>query len=152
LRRVGLEVHRLSLAASTIRQVRAAVTSADVVAVSGGDPFHLLAVARAVGFGDAVSLALRAGATYIGYSAGATLVGPTLAPLIMTSPFTPPSQLNLTGLGLVDVLILAHDDHAGRHERHLAAQAVFGDRVRLIMLRDGDVVLHDDGSESILRH
>lgn len=148
--RVGLEVARVALTASTAQQTHAAVTAADVVAVSGGDPFHLLAVARRAAFGDAVRAALHAGAVYIGYSAGAMLAAPTLEPLSMTSPFTPPPQLEVAGLGLVDVLILPHDDHAGRHDRHVSAQAAFGDQVRLITLRDGDVSLHDDGRESIL--
>jgi hypothetical protein len=62
----------------------------------------------------------------------------------------PPPTLDLTGLGLVDVLVLPHDDLPGRHERHVAAQAAFGQRVRLITLRDGDVLLHDKGHEQLL--
>jgi hypothetical protein len=79
------------------------------------------------------------------------LAAPTLEPLSMTSPFTPPPELELTGLGLIDVLILPHDDRPGRHGKHLSAQAAFGDYVRLITLRDGDVFIRDDGRESILR-
>jgi dipeptidase E len=152
LGRAGLEVSRLTLAASTVPTTHSAVTAADVVAVSGGDPFHLLAVARRAGFGDAVRAALDTGTVYIGYSAGAMLAAPTLEPLSLTSPFTPPPELELTGLRLVDILILPHDDHPGRHDKHRCAQAAFGDRVRLVTLPDGDVFLHDDGRESILRH
>jgi dipeptidase E len=151
LSRAGLDVVRLDLATSTPPQTHSAVTAADVVAVSGGDPFHLLVVARRVGFGDAVRAALDAGTVYVGYSAGAMLAAPTLEPLSMTSPFTPPPELELTGLGLVDVLILPHDDHPGRRDKHRCAQAAFGHDVRLITLRDGDVLVHDDGRESILR-
>jgi dipeptidase E len=151
LDRAGLEVARLTLATSAAPQTHSAIAAADVVAVSGGDPFHLLGVARRAGFGDALPAALHAGTVYIGYSAGAMLVAPTLEPLSVTSPFKPPPQLELTGLGLVDLLILPHDDHPGRHDKHRCAQAAFGDDVRLITLRDGDVFLHDDGRESILR-
>ena len=151
LRRADFDVACLALAGSTAQQVRSAIRAADVVAISGGDPFHLLAVARRVALGDAVRPALETGAVYIGYSAGAMLAGPTLRPLSLTSPFTPPQGLDLTGLGLVDVLVLPHDDHDGRHDRHLAAQAAFGEHVRLITLRDGDVFLHEDGHESVLR-
>jgi dipeptidase E len=143
----GLDVVRLALATSTPAQTHSAITAADVVAVSGGDPFHLLLVARRVGFGDAVRAALDAGTVYVGYSAGAMLAAPTLEPLSMTSPFTPPPELELTGLGLVDVLILPHDDHPGRRDKHRCAQAAFGHDVRLITLRDGDVLVHDDGRE-----
>lgn len=150
LSEADLDVTRLALAGSTTQEIRSALDAAHVVAVSGGDPFHLLAVAGRVAFGDAVRAALNTGAVYIGYSAGAMIAGPTLRPLSMTSPFMPPPRLDLTGLGLVDVLVLPHDDHPGRHDQHLAAQAAFGD-VRLITLRDGDVFLHDHGHESVLR-
>jgi dipeptidase E len=152
LERAGLTVTRLALAGATRRTTREVVGAAGVVAVSGGDPFHLLAVARCAGFGDAARAALESGAVYVGYSAGAMVAGPTLEPLSLTSPFIPPPGLDLTGLGLIDLLILPHDDHPGRHDRHLAAQATFGDRVRLIPLRDGDVLVHDDGRESVRRH
>jgi dipeptidase E len=148
--RAGLEVARLTLGTSTAPRTQSAVTAADVVAVSGGDPFHLLAVARRAGFSDAVRAALHTGTVYIGYSAGAMLAAPTLEPLSVTSPFTVPPELELTGLGLVDVLILPHDDHPGRHDKHRCAEAAFGHDVRLITLRDGDVFFHDDGHESIL--
>ncbi len=151
LSRAGFDVARLALAASTVEQVRSAVMASDVVAVSGGDPFHLLALARQVAFGEAVGSALEAGTVYVGYSAGAMIAGPTLEPLSMTSPFTPPPDLDLTGLALVDVLVLPHDDQPGRHDRHLATQATFANRVWLLTLRDGDVLLHDDGHESLLR-
>jgi dipeptidase E len=151
LRDAGFEVARMVLAGSTAQQVRSALSAADVLAVSGGDPFHLLAVARRVALGDAVALALEAGTVYLGYSAGAMLAGPTLEPLVITSPFTPPPSLELTGLGLVDVIVLPHDDHPGRHDRHLAAQAAFGDHVRLIPLRDGDVFLHHEGHDWLIR-
>jgi dipeptidase E len=151
LRGAGLDVARVALGASTARQVHSAVTTADVVAVSGGDPFYLLAVARRAALGHAISTALQTGVVYVGYSAGAMLVGPNLAPISITSPFTPSPDLELTGLGLIDVLILPHDDRPGRHDRHLSAQAAFGDQVRLVTLRDGDVFLHDRGRESILR-
>lgn len=151
LTRAGLEVTRVPLAASTAQQAHTAVAAADVIAVSGGDPFHLLAVAGEAAFGDAVCAALQAGAVYLGYSAGAMLAAPTLEPLTITSPFRPPPRLDLTGLGLVDVLVLPHDDRPGRHDKHVAAQAAFGERVRLVTLRDGDVLVHHDGHESILR-
>ena len=153
LSEAGFDVARLSLAGSSAERVRSAVQASDVLAVSGGDPFHLLAVARRAAFGTAARAALHAGTVYIGYSAGAMVAGPTLEPALMTSPFTPSPdlELDLTGLGLVDVLVLPHDGRPGRHERNLAAQAAFAGRVRSVALRDGDVLVVADGTESLLR-
>jgi hypothetical protein len=58
---------RPTLAASTAQQIRSVVTAADVVALSGGNPFHLLAVGRRVAFGDAVRSATTALWTFAGH-------------------------------------------------------------------------------------
>jgi dipeptidase E len=131
----GLEVERREVEDLT------ALEPFDVIAVSGGDPFALLAAARAAGFAATVRAALDGGALYIGYSAGAIVAGPTLEPLALTSPFPPSAGLDLTGLGLTDVLVLPHHNRPGRAERNAAAQAAFADRVRLKPLRDGEFVI-----------
>jgi dipeptidase E len=147
----GLAVERIDLDTVDAPGVHVALKSADVLAVSGGDPFHLLQAARRTGFADAARAALAADAVYVGYSAGAMLAGPTLEPLRWTSPFPAPSTLDLTGLGLSDVLVLPHHDRAGRAERHAKAQMLFGDRVKLVPLRDGEFVI-DDGSRITVVH
>jgi dipeptidase E len=136
----GLSVERVDLDEAA---PLAAVEAADVIVVSGGDPFHLLRAARRSGFDAAARAALAAGAVYVGYSAGAIVAGPSLEPLRCTSPFAPPADLDLTGLGLADVLVLPHHNRPGRAERHARAQRAFGDRVRLVPLRDGEVVIED---------
>jgi dipeptidase E len=137
----GLAVARVDLEddAPSLEAIRAA----DVIAVSGGDPFHLLLVARRTNFGPAARAALANGAVYVGYSAGAMVAGPTLGPLRLTSPFDPPDATDLTGLRLTDVLILPHDNRPGRAERNAAAVAAYGGQVRLIVLRDGEFVVQD---------
>jgi dipeptidase E len=104
LRGAGFGISRLDLERADNAALRAAVTSADVVAVSGGDPFRLLAAARQVRFGEALRNALAVGTVCLGYSAGAVLVGPTLESLLVTSPFSPPPGMELGGLALVDLL------------------------------------------------
>ncbi|MEZ0291986.1 MAG: Type 1 glutamine amidotransferase-like domain-containing protein [Solirubrobacteraceae bacterium] len=141
----GLVVERLDLDAATPEAVREQVAAADVLAVSGGDPFHLLAAARRTGFGSAARAALDGGAVYVGLSAGAMVAGPTLEPLRLTSPFAPPPWLDLAGLRLSAVLVLPHHDRPGRAERNAAAVAAYGDRHRIEPLRDGDVLVDDGG-------
>jgi dipeptidase E len=146
----GLAVERIDLDEADAPGVRVALQSTDVLVVSGGDPFHLLQAARRISFADAAREALRAGAVYVGYSAGAMLAGPTLEPLRWTSPFPAPPALDLTGLGLADVLVLPHHDRAGRAERHNKAQMLFGDRVKLVPLRDGELVIQEGSRITVL--
>jgi dipeptidase E len=147
----GLDVVRIDLEQVAPPQVRAALASADVLVVSGGDPFYLLRAARRTGFASAARAALASGAVYVGYSAGAMLAAPTLEPLRWTSPFTAPPTLELTGLDLADVLVLPHHDRTGRAERHAEAQRVFADRVRLVPLRDGELVIQEGSKLTVLR-
>ncbi len=146
----GLDVERVDLDAATPDEVHGRVTAADVVAVSGGDPFYLLAAARRTRLGAAAREALADGAVYVGYSAGAMVAGPTLEPLRLTSPFSPPADLDLTGMGLTEVLVLPHHDRPGRAERHATAEAAFAGRVRLQALRDGELVIDDGGTISVV--
>lgn len=146
----GLEVERLDLDAMAA-ETDARLAAADVIAVSGGDPFYLLAAARRTGFADGVRAALGRGAVYVGYSAGAMVAGPSLEPLRLTSPFTPPLGLDLTGLGFTRVLVLPHHDRPGRAKQHAAAHAAFAATLRLEPLRDGDVVIEADGRVEVLR-
>lgn len=136
LRAAGLGVTRLDLDDATPEQVAAAVAAADVVAVSGGDPFHLVAAARRARFGEAVR-----GTPYVGYSAGAMVAGPTLEPLRLTSPFAPPPGLDLAGLGLTGVLVLPHHGRPGRAAKHAEAIARYGATVELRVLSDGEVLV-----------
>jgi dipeptidase E len=147
----GLAVERIDLDEVDAPGVRIALKSTDVLVISGGDPFHLLQAARRTGFADAAREGLAAGAVYVGYSAGAMLAAPTLEPLRRTSPFTAPPTLELTGLGLADVLVLPHHDRPGRAERHAEAQSLFADRVNLVPLRDGDLVIQEGSKLTVLR-
>lgn len=146
----GLAVERIDLDELDAPGAHAALKSTDVLVVSGGDPFHLLQAAHRTSFADAARDALAAGAVYVGYSAGAMLAGPTLAPLGLTSPFPAPSTVDLTGLGLADVLVLPHHDRPGRAERHAKAQRLFGDQVKLVPLRDGELVIQQDSRVTVL--
>lgn len=121
----------------------------DLIVVGGGDPFALLAAARASGFDHAVGEAVARGATYVGISAGALLAGPTLAPAAVTSPFAPADGLDLSALGLVDVVVLPHDDRPGRAARHDEAAARFPD-LALVRLRDDEGLLVDDGGHRVV--
>jgi dipeptidase E len=108
------------------------------VACSGGDPFHLLGAMRRSGFDRAVA---RAGGRihYLGMSAGAAVAGPSLAPLVGVSPFTPADGLD--GLRLAHVVPLVHDDRPGRRALHERAHRETGRDHRLLTLTDAEVAV-----------
>lgn len=116
------------------------VPKVDAIFVSGGNPFRLLHACRSSGFDRALAAFVSAGRPYIGASAGAMVVGPTLEPIATISPFPRPPNFDSSALGLADRLVLPHDDHPGRREAHARAQSHHGTSLRLLTITDDETV------------
>lgn len=149
LERCGLRLVRLDLDEPT-SDVEGDLGRADVVFVGGGDPFHLLAAARRSGFDAAAAAFVSSGRPYVGMSAGAILVGPTLEPVTLTSPHRPAAGQPLDGVGLVEQVVLPHHDREGRAERHRVALERFGGSVTLVPLRDDEALVVDGGAAAVV--
>lgn len=72
---------------------------------------------------------------------GARVCGPTLQPVSISSPFTPPRNLVFRALELTDRLILPHQDRPGRAALHREAARARADSVPMDVLWD-DEALH----------
>lgn len=83
--------------------------AAEAVVVGGGNTFHLLRELRRLGFLPALRQRVRAGAPYIGWSAGANLAGPTIR-TTNDMPVCDPGGLD--ALGLVPFQINPHYTNA----------------------------------------
>lgn len=128
------------------------LSACDLVVVTGGDPFHLLARARASGFDRAVRDAVQRGVPYVGISAGAIVAGPSLEPHVLSSTFVPPRGLvDLAGFGLTDRVVLPHHGRPGRDALHDAAMARYGERYRLEPIDDDEALVVDDGAVTRVR-
>lgn len=105
----GFHVTDLELAGQEIGEVRAALASADLVFVAGGNTFVLLREAIRSGFRDVVPGLVRQGLIYVGSSAGSLLAGPTIDPARFgDDPDEAPGFTERAGLGLVDVVPVVH--------------------------------------------
>lgn len=145
LLRAQVTAERLDIDTASSDEIERALDAAGVIAVSGGDPFYLLASARRSGFEVAVRAAVSRGVVYLGLSAGAMIAGPSLEPLRLSSPFAAPDGLDLTAMGLTDVLVLPHHNAPGRALRHDAARKAYGHTIRLVPLYDHELLVIDDG-------
>lgn len=125
--------------------IAARLAACDLVIVTGGDPFHLLARARASGLDRALREPLARGVPYVGVSAGAIVAGPSLEPHVLASPFAPPPGLALEGLALTDQVVLPHHDREERALLHDVARQKYGERFSLVPLRDDEALTITDG-------
>lgn len=153
---LGCSVTRVDLSAAGVGDRLAA---ADVVVLGPGNPYALLVAVHAApptAGGDALRAVLAEhSGLVVGISGGAVVLGPSLGPLVTTSPFTPPAE-RLSTIGRTDVVILAHegvvDEHGDRSERNRRAIASWGSDLDLVPLRDDQAVTVDrDGTWRVVR-
>jgi dipeptidase E len=136
------------------RSAKAAVRKAEAVVVGGGNTFHLLKTLHDKELVAAIRDRVRAGAPYIGWSAGANVACPTMK-TTNDMPIVEPKSLRAAGL--VGFQINPHyldvhpQGHGGetREERLLEfIQANPG--MYVVGLREGSLLRVEDGRVSLL--
>ena len=142
----GLGVEIVSVH-ETAHEARA-VADADAILVGGGNTFHLLREMRVRGLVEAVRGRVRAGATYVGWSAGSNLACPTIRTTNDMPIVEPPS---FEALGFVPVQINPHytDAHPDGHQGETRAQrlaefVVANPGVPVVGLPEGTALRIDD--------
>jgi dipeptidase E len=117
---LGCELAVLDLATAEADEVKKALVTVDGVFLTGGNAHLLLWRARRSGFAELVVPTVESGSLlYIGTSAGALLAGSDLAPAAAEGNRSAVPELASTrGLGLVDFMILPHDQEPDRAARH----------------------------------
>ena len=99
---------------------RADFSTYNVIYVCGGNTFKLLKYARETNFKDAIVKLLGRGGVYIGVSAGAIILTPTVQ--IAASVDPEPNEVgitNLEGFGLIDFEV--HPHYNPSHDKELTA-------------------------------
>lgn len=135
---LGLEIE----AAHAVADPSAAVADAEVIIVGGGNTFQLLKCCRELGLLPAIAARVRAGAAYIGWSAGANLACPTIC-TTNDMPIADPG--GFAALGLIDFQINPHYTNAlpvghqgeTRNQR-IAELLVANPQMRVVGLPEGD--------------
>lgn len=102
---LGLQIE----AAHAVADPCAAVAEAEMIIVGGGNTFQLLKCCRELGLLATIATRVRAGAAYIGWSAGANLACPTIC-TTNDMPIVEPG--GFAALGLVDFQINPHYTNA----------------------------------------
>lgn len=141
---LGLEVEGVHTQADPV----AAVRDAEIIIVGGGNTFHLVKRCRELGLLTAIAERVRAGALYIGWSAGANLACPTLC-TTNDMPIVDPGGFD--ALGLIPFQINPHytnalpAGHRGEtRQQRLAELLQARPEMRVIGLPEGDWLEVDD--------
>jgi dipeptidase E len=122
-------------------EINARLDAVDALFVTGGNAFYLMQQLRRKNLAATLADRIRHGLPYLGVSAGAAILGPTLAPLAtLDDPAAAPHLQGQAGLGFVPFVPLPHygaPKYADRYERILADLSA---KYRLVTFRDDQAI------------
>jgi dipeptidase E len=136
------------------RSAKAAVRKAEAVVVGGGNTFQLLKRLHEKALVAAIRDRVRAGAPYIGWSAGANVACPTMK-TTNDMPIVEPASLKATGLVRFQINPHYLDAHPQGHggetrEERLLEFIEANPGVYVVGLREGSILRVEDGRVSLL--
>jgi len=134
---LGYRVTDVDIEMRTVNDLRAELSTFDVIFVAGGLVSYLAEQSRRSGFNAIIRGLLRDGKVYVGSSAGSMILGPTVEPFIEEEMAELPAGFVIESaecINLVDYVILPHDD--SYRNAHDAVMAKYGDRHTFVRLTD----------------
>lgn len=148
---LGMLVEDYDIKGKTEEELYELLKEKDVIFVAGGNTFYLLYHAKQSGFDKVVSRLVAEGKLYIGSSAGSVLVGPTIEPVkTLDDPDDAPALKSLSGIGLVDFVVLPHYGNEKYEERYQSILNEWSKKIPLQLLRDDQAILSEDGHTTML--
>lgn len=148
---MGFRVVDVPLEGQDQTGLRRQLQETDAIFVAGGNTFYLLQQARKSGFDGLVAELVNEGTPYIGASAGAVLVGPSIAPAQnLDDPAAAPGLTDFTGLGLIDFVVLPHYGNPKYEATYTEIIHIYRDRYRLIPLKDDQAIRVTDREHEII--
>jgi dipeptidase E len=144
LQRLGYDVTVLDLKQRVMSYAELEKTT-DILYVVGGHTFYLMDVLRQTGFDQIIKTWIAAGHWYVGASAGAVILGPSIAPAsTIDDPSIVPHLISHDGLDVIEHMILPH--HGKKRYasvyNHIITQ--FGTQFDLVPLRDNEALIYSD--------
>ena len=136
------------------RSPKAAVKQAEAIVVGGGNTFQLLATLHGKGLVEAIRARVRAGAPYIGWSAGANVACPTMK-TTNDMPIVEPASLKAAGLVRFQINPHYLDVHPPGHggetrEERLLEFIAANSGIHVVGLREGSILRVEDRSIRLL--
>ena len=126
---------------------RNVLEQSDVVFLGGGNTFTLLSEVRRSGFDELLRELHGSGKIFIGESAGALVLGPTIDPIrFIDEPERAPELTDFRGLGLFDFFPAVHFGRPEFRDHYASiALSAFTLNIPVIALRDADSLLISQG-------
>ena len=142
LRRCGYCLVELDVTRTPAEETKQTLRKLGAVFVSGGNVFYLMQQLRQKGLADSLRDFVLSGGLYVGTSAGAVICGPTIEPFAeLDSPEAATGLESRSGLDLCSFTVLPHFGKPKYLDRQTKLLALFGEKYRIIPLRDDEALL-----------
>ena len=151
LKRLGLIVDELEIANASYETIKEKLQNNDYIYVSGGNTFYLLQELKRTGADRLIIEEIYKGKLYIGESAGAIIVAPTIDySTEMDDKSKAPSLTEYTGLNLVDFYVVPHAEHWEFKKAVAKIIASYSNKLKLKVINDNQAIFVEGEKVNIL--
>jgi dipeptidase E len=139
---LGHHLTRIDLDHLSTIEINARLDAVDGLYVTGGNTFYLMQQLQRKNLTGTLLDRLRHGLPYLGASAGAAVLGPSLEPIAaLDDPAEAPHLRGRAGFGLLDFVPLPHAGQPGTAPLYDRILAEYGTRHQLVPFRDDQALL-----------
>lgn len=142
LKNLGYELIDINISIENKMNIPTQLDSIDALFIAGGNSFYLLQQLIVSEVMGEVKRRLLDGLPYIGASAGAVIVGPSLEPIKgLDDPSAAPKLTSMHGLGLTSFLVLPHYGKEKYLAKYNQIISQYEKEFVLVPLRDDEAVI-----------
>jgi uncharacterized peptidase lmo0363 len=139
---LGLKVLPLDAATASSEEIRSTLSDGDLIYVSGGNTFYLLQELKRKGADKLIQREIETGKPYIGESAGAMILAPSIEYVqLMNETQAAPELTSFAALGLIEKYPLPHYQCFPFVEIGETVLATYGGRLSLVPITNHQAII-----------
>ena len=142
LEQLGLRVEPLDVAEASAEEIEASLSRGDLIYISGGNAFYLLQELKRKGADKLIQEEIEGGKPYIGESAGAMILAPSIEYVQLMDDTHVTSELaSFAALGLISRYPLPHYRSFPFEEVGEKVLATYGDKLPLVPITNDQAII-----------
>ncbi|NOZ46450.1 MAG: type 1 glutamine amidotransferase-like domain-containing protein [Chlorobi bacterium] len=148
LKKLGYIVEELNLTDNPSSFEQRLSDNVDALFIAGGNTFYLLSLIIKSGFDIVLKKWISSNKTYIGASAGAVILGPSIEPIVtLDDPSEAPELKSYDSLSLIDIVVLPHYGKEKYLPKYNSIIKSFKSIYNLETLKDNEALIFNNKSE-----
>ena len=142
LKKMGYIVEELNLKDDPVLIEQKLSNNADALFIAGGNTFYLLSLIKKSGFDIVLKKWIYSNKIYIGASAGAVILGPSIDPIAtLDDPLEAPELESNDALSIIDTVVLPHYGKEKYLPKYNSIIETFNSKYQLEKLKDNEALI-----------